>query len=92
MNKVTLWLVVIFLFGAVAIAEAQQSRTVFKIGYLGAGGSAPTQAFLQALHDLGYVEGKNITIEYRTPGEKSVRWSADLAAELVRLKVDVHRR
>ena len=77
------------LFALCFSAEAQQSRTVFKIGYLGAGGSAPPQAFLQALHDLGYVEGKNITIEYRTPGEKSVRWSADLAAELVRLKVDV---
>jgi putative ABC transport system substrate-binding protein len=69
--------------------EAQQPAKVFRIGYLGAGGSGPPQAFLQALHDLGYVEGKNITIEYRTPGDKSVRWSADRAAELVRLKVDV---
>jgi len=70
-------------------AEAQQPAKVFRIGYLGAGGSGPPQAFLQALHDLGYVEGKTITIEYRTPGDKSVRWSADRAAELVRLKVDV---
>jgi putative ABC transport system substrate-binding protein len=83
------WLLATVLLTTAPPAEAQQSRTVFKIGYLGAGGSAPPQAFLQALHDLGYVEGKNITIEYRTPGEKSVRWSADLAAELVRLKVDV---
>ena len=70
-------------------AEVPQPGKVFRIGYLGAGGSAPPQAFLQALHDLGYVEGKNITIEYRTPGDKSVRWSADRAAELVRLKVDI---
>jgi putative tryptophan/tyrosine transport system substrate-binding protein len=88
MNKVILWLLTIFLFGAAGIVEAQQPGNVFKIGYLAAGGSAPPQAFLQGLRDLGYVEGKNIIFEYRAPGEKSVR-STDLAAELVRLKVDL---
>ena len=76
------------LFALCLPAEAQQPGKVFRIGYLGAGGSGPPQAFLQGLRDLGYVEGKNIIFEYRTPGEKSGR-STDLAAELVRLKVDV---
>ena len=73
MNKVTLWLVAIFFVGAIAIAEAQQPAKVFRIGYLGAGGSGPpAKHSCKALRDLGYVEGKNITVEYRTPGEKSV--------------------
>ena len=76
------------LFALCFSAHAQQPAKVFRIGYLAAGGSGPPQAFRQGLRDLGYVEGKNITFEYRTPGEKLV-WSTDLAAELVRLKVDV---
>ena len=67
MNKVTLWLVAIFLVGAVAIAEAQQPTKVPRIGYLvGASRSAiaaRTEAFRQGLRELGYVEGKNIVIE-----------------------------
>jgi putative tryptophan/tyrosine transport system substrate-binding protein len=51
-------------------------------------GSAPNEAFLQGLRDLGYVEGKNILIEFRTTGGKSER-RPELAAELVRLRVDV---
>jgi putative tryptophan/tyrosine transport system substrate-binding protein len=75
------------LFALSVSAHAQQPGKVFKIGYLGAGGSGPPQEFLQGLRDLGYVEGKNIIFEYRAP-EKSLR-SPDLAVELVRLKVDV---
>ena len=58
------------------------------IGYLAATGSGPSPAFIQGLRDLGYVEGKNIAIVFRTAEGKSER-TADLAAELVRLKVDV---
>jgi putative ABC transport system substrate-binding protein len=76
------------LFALCSSAEAQQPGRVFRIGYLAAGGSSPPEAFLQGLRDLGYIEGKNITFEYRAPGEKSGR-STDLAAELVRLKVDL---
>ena len=70
-------------------AEAQQPREIRRIGYLGTSSvSDPTHAFRQGLHDLGYVEGKNIIIEYRyTEGETDRL--PNLAAELVRLNVDV---
>jgi putative ABC transport system substrate-binding protein len=51
-------------------------------------GSEPPEAFLQELRELGYVEGKNVVIEFRTSGGKPERLP-ELAAELVRLKVDV---
>ncbi|PYJ67511.1 MAG: ABC transporter substrate-binding protein [Verrucomicrobia bacterium] len=74
---------------AVDLAEAQQAK-VSRIGYLGATtpGSAPAEAFRQGLRDLGYVEGKNIIIEYRYAEGVNERF-ANLAAELVSLKVDV---
>jgi putative ABC transport system substrate-binding protein len=73
-------------------AEAQQPKKVPRIGYLD--GSSPssvaarTEAFRQGLRELGYVEGKNIVIEHRYAEGKLDRLPA-LAAELVRLKVDV---
>jgi putative tryptophan/tyrosine transport system substrate-binding protein len=75
-----------------ASAEAQQSKKVSRIGYLGATSRstnpARTEAFRQGLRELGYVEGKNIVIEYRYAEGKPDRLPA-LASELVRLKVDV---
>ena len=68
-------------------ADAQQPK-VARIGYLTVAGSPPYQAFLQGLHDLAYVEGQNIAILYRSADGKSERL-ADLAEELVRLKVDI---
>jgi putative ABC transport system substrate-binding protein len=73
-------------------AEAQQAGKVYRIGYL----SAPTrasvenglQAFLRALRELGWVEGQNLIIEYRW-AEGKVERLPDLAAELVRRKVDL---
>jgi len=76
------------LFSAVA-AEAQQK--VARIGYLAADLKANPhfpEAFRQGLRDLGYVEGQNILIEYRSAEGHLDRLSA-LAGELVRLKVDV---
>jgi ABC-type uncharacterized transport system substrate-binding protein len=75
-----------------AVAEAQQSTKLPRIGYL-SGATAEAQsvrieAFRQGLRELGYVEGKNIVIDYRYAEEKLDRLPA-LAAELVRLKVDV---
>ena len=74
------------------LAEAQQLTKVPRIGYLGAGSyssrTARIEAFRQGLRELGYVEGKNILIEYRWAEDKLDRLP-DLAVELVRLKVDV---
>ena len=72
--------------------EAQQAEKVPRIGYLS--GSPPSavaqlnEAFRQGLRELGYMEGKNIIIEWRSGEGKRDRLPA-LAAELVRLKVDV---
>jgi len=73
-------------------AGAQQPKKVPRIGFLSAASSsaisARVEAFRQGLRDLGYVEGKNIFIEWRFAEGKSGRLPS-LAAELVRLKVDV---
>jgi len=71
-----------------AVAHAQQPTKIPWIGYLAGSGSGPAPAFIQGLRDLGYVEGKNIGIVYRTTEGRQERY-ADLAAELVRLKVEV---
>ncbi len=69
-------------------AEAQQAKKVPRIGWLGADPQAPTrETFRQGLRDLGYVEGQSIFIEWRFAEDKPDRFP-DLAAELVRLKVD----
>ena len=72
-------------------AEAQQAAKVPRIGWL-AVNRAPnlhlSEAFRQGLRDLGYVEGRNVVIEYRDAEGKFERFPA-LAAELVALKVDV---
>ena len=75
-----------------AVAPAQQPTKIPRIGILvGASASffsARAEAFRQRLRELGYVEGKNIVLEYRYADGKSDRLPA-LAAELVQLKVDV---
>src|SRR5439155_23162739 len=92
MNKVIPWLVAIFLIGAVASAAAQQPKKVPRIGYLAAGNaageSARAEAIWLALRERGYIEGQNIAIEYRYAEGKLDRLP-ELAAELVRLKVDI---
>ena len=76
----------------IAVAQAQQPTKIPRIGYLtGAtpdGQSARIEAFRQGLRELGYLEGKDIVIEYRYAEGKRDRLPT-LAAELVRLKVDV---
>ena len=78
------------LVAAPLAAEAQQAAKVARIGILGANPAASPrlEAFLQGLRDLGYVEGRNVVIEYRNHEGKVERLPA-LAAELVALKVDV---
>ena len=85
-------LVVVVLLAVAVIAEAQQPKKTYRIGTL-SGGSASTSkanydAFREGLRQLGYVEGANVILEHRYADGKSDRLP-ELAAELVRLKVDV---
>jgi ABC-type uncharacterized transport system substrate-binding protein len=80
------------LFALCLPAEAQQPTKIPRIGFLSAASASTisdrTEAFRQGLRELGYVEGKNILIEWRYAEAKLDRLPA-LAAELVDLKVDV---
>jgi putative ABC transport system substrate-binding protein len=79
------------LLAAPLAAEAQQAAKIARIGYLGNNPAATPhlqEAFRQGLCDLGYVEGRNLVIEYRSAEGKIERLPA-LAAELIALKVDV---
>jgi putative tryptophan/tyrosine transport system substrate-binding protein len=80
------------LFALSVPAEAQQPGKVPRIGLLAGGSlasSAPlVEAFRQGLRELGYVEGKNLIIEERYAEGQLERYPA-LAAELVRLKMDI---
>jgi ABC-type uncharacterized transport system substrate-binding protein len=67
-------------------AQAQQAKKVFRVGILENVASPRTEAFRQGLRDLGYVEGENLAIESRFGTDERL---PDLAAELVRLKIDV---
>jgi putative tryptophan/tyrosine transport system substrate-binding protein len=91
-RKFVVWLLATTLPACVSIAQAQQTKKLFRIGFLvpgtAASTSARTEAFLQGLRELGYVEGQNILIDYRYAEGKSDRL-ADLAAELVNSEVDV---
>ena len=79
-------------FAAPLASFAQEPAKIARIGFLGAGSASVTASWVEALRtglrDLGYIEGKNIVIEYRWADGKYERL-ADLAGELVRLKVDV---
>jgi putative ABC transport system substrate-binding protein len=74
------------------VARGQQQSKIARVGYLAASSVTDNphyaQAFRDGLHDLGYVEGKNLVIEYRW-AQGNFERLPDLAAELVRLRVDV---
>jgi putative ABC transport system substrate-binding protein len=80
------------LLAAPLAAEAQQAKKVYRIGYLIAGSATTSlpfrDAFLQGLHDLGYVEGRDFVMEYRFAEGHPDRLP-DLAADLARARVDV---
>src|SRR4029079_3460872 len=75
-----------------AIAEAQQTGKIFRIGFLdrstASGSALLLETFRRELSKFGWIEGKSITIDYRFAEQKTERLS-ELAAELVRLKVDL---
>ena len=81
-----------FLCGAQLAIEAPQAAKLYRIGVLDVVGAASNEAnlsaFRQGLRELGYVEGQNLVIEYRSADGRAERFP-DLATELVRLRVDV---
>ncbi len=90
-RRTFLWSLAGGLLATPLAAEAQQAAKVARIGYLAGNLTASPhlpEAFRQGLRDLGYVEGRNLVIEYRDAEGKFERLPA-LAAELVVLKVDV---
>ena len=97
MNKKLIWLFTLLFLVTGSFAEAQQPKSVPRIGYLSrdlhpSDSRAPAPHFLESfrrgLRELGYIEGKNIIIEYRYAEGRSERLPA-LAEELVRLKVEI---
>jgi putative ABC transport system substrate-binding protein len=89
-TKTIVFLVLGLALASVHSADAQQQAKVAKIGWLspGSASSAEIESFLRELRKLGYVDGKNITLEFRYADTKLDRLPA-LADELVGLKVDV---
>jgi len=89
---VGLFTIVVALTVCGARAHAQQTGKIFRIGYLDVstapGSAGLVEVFRQELSKLGWIEGKNITFEYRFAEQKSERMP-ELAADLVRLKVDL---
>jgi len=82
-----------FFLTTASLAEAQPVGKIFRIGFLdlstASGIALLLDAFRQELSKLGWIERKNITIEYRFAENKGAERLAELAADLVRLKVDL---
>ena len=93
MKSIVIWLLATAIVISGPIANAQQAGKIFRIGFLdnstASGSAVLLEAFRQELTKLGWIEGKNITIEYRFGESKGSERLLELAAELVRLKVDL---
>src|SRR5262245_62533380 len=92
-GKVTVLILYAMLLALCLPAEAQQAGKVPRIGYVSATGDPPNpgpnvEGFRHGLRDFGYVEGKNIVVEYRYVEGKGDR-NPSLVAELVQFEVDV---
>jgi putative ABC transport system substrate-binding protein len=91
-KSIVFWLLTTVLLATAPSTDAQQTGKIFRIGYLdnstASGSAVLLEAFRQELRKLGWIEGKNVTIEYRFAEQKSERMP-ELAADLVRLKVDL---
>src|SRR5262245_40617796 len=85
-------LVAVILLTVAVVTEAQQPKKVSRLGYLSSSDAATDSSRAEgirlALRDLGYIEGQNIAIEYRYAEGRPDR-EPGLAAELVRLKIDI---
>ena len=92
MRTVSRWLIILLIVARSHAADAQQTEKIFRIGFLdnstAAGSAVLVDAFRQELSKLGWIEGKNIAMEYRFAEQKPERLP-ELAADLVRLKVDL---
>lgn len=91
-RRLPLWLLATVLLATTSIAEAQPLKKIPRVGYLSttdpARDSARTETIRLALRELGYTEGQNIAFEYRYAEGRLDRYP-DLAAELVRINVDI---
>jgi putative ABC transport system substrate-binding protein len=91
-RKISYLTLVALLFALCGSAHAQQTGKIFRIGFLdqstASGSAVLVNAFRQEMSKLGWIEGKNITIEYRF-AEQNLGRLPELAADLVRLKVDL---
>jgi putative ABC transport system substrate-binding protein len=87
-NKIITLALCAMLFALCSPAEAQQAKKVYRVGFLGDSPPYQITAFQQRLQELGWVEGQNIITEYRIEEARGERLPG-LAAELVRLKVDL---
>ncbi len=91
-RKITVLTLCAMLFALCLPIQAQQAGKLLRIGFLdsstASGSAVLVEAFRQELSKLGWIEGKNIAIEYRFAGGQPKR-QPELAAELVRLKVDL---
>jgi putative tryptophan/tyrosine transport system substrate-binding protein len=91
--KFPLIMLTAFILASVHLAHAQQPGRAARIGYLddstATGSSEVLEAFRKQMTQLGWVEGKNLTIEYRFGEGKGPDRLPELAVELVRLKLDV---
>ncbi len=92
MTKAVSILVAVVLLASAVIAEAQQAKKVRRLGYVSpfdpVRESARAEGLRQRLREFGYIEGQNVTIEYRYSEGKRDR-HPEFFAELVRLKVDI---
>jgi putative tryptophan/tyrosine transport system substrate-binding protein len=91
-KRIILWLLATLFLANVSLADAQQTSKVPRIGFLDNSTASSIAVLLEAFREefrkLGWIEGKNITIEYRFAEQKNERLP-ELAADLVRLKVDL---
>jgi putative tryptophan/tyrosine transport system substrate-binding protein len=93
MKSILYWLMVTAILISAPATDAQQPGKIFRIGFLdpanASGSTVLMEAFREELNKLGWIEGKNITIEYRFAESKGIKRLTELAADLVRLKVDL---